>query len=148
MRLAALLFLPLLTQAGYVPDGFWANRDNGTADYKSYLRIKDSSGFYCVMDGKSSFRFKITGDSINTPLNGNDAIHWYPGSGDIQIDGEEKGVPYRDRFQYLAPKDYPKACVDEEARLYPSVIRKPLPSIRPGSSFWNYDLLGRVPFAR
>ena len=91
--------------------------------YASYLKVEADSGYYCVMDGKSSFRFKIVGDSITTPMNGKDAFV-LSSSGRLRIFGEEKGEPYQSIFARMDPGDYPKACVDEEAAWYgPTAIR-------------------------
>jgi hypothetical protein len=101
----------------YVPDGYFADRKNGEREYDSYLRLQDSAGFRCVLDGKSSYRFKIIGDSITTPLNGMDRFTWYPGSGDVEISGEEKGVAYADRFGMVEAAEYPVQCIEEEAAM-------------------------------
>ncbi|MDQ2999731.1 MAG: hypothetical protein M3Y08_00510 [Fibrobacterota bacterium] len=93
-------------------EGYWI--DNEVQDYERYIRIEKDSGFYCVLDGKSGFFFKVVGDSITTPMNGMNHIAFFPGSGDLQISGEEKGQAYLTRFNFLAPKNYPKQCVDLE----------------------------------
>jgi hypothetical protein len=75
-----------------------------------------------------------------------------PGSGDIQIDGEEKGVPYADRYKMMDAKAYPASCVEEEAeqRGQTSAIRDPRPegSAAAGRISWPgraaRDVLGRL----
>lgn len=90
----------------------------GPEDVPKYIRIQGDSGFYCILDEKSSFRFKIVGDSMTTPMNGMDRISYSPGSGSLNISGEEKGEPYHTIFAPSSAGQYPGACVDEEAELY------------------------------
>jgi hypothetical protein len=53
---------------------------------------------------------------MTTALNGMDHIAYFFGSGDIQIDGEEKGVPYVVRYKMMDAKSYPASCIEEEAK--------------------------------
>jgi hypothetical protein len=141
---AALAAAAGAATSGFVPNGYWGNSLNAGDLYDSYLHVQDGVGYYCFLDGKSSFGFKINGDSIGTPMNGNNAIRWYPNSGDIQIDGEEKGIGYSTRFKTVAVGKYPKSCVDEEAALHSSAVRPAgLESIRSGSDGTRVDALGR-----
>jgi hypothetical protein len=93
-------------------EGYWI--DNDVEGYERYIRIEKDSGYYCVLDGKSGFTFKVVGDSITTPMNGMNHIAYFPGSGNLKISGEEKGETYSTLFHPLAPKDYPKECADLE----------------------------------
>lgn len=93
-------------------EGYWI--DNEVEGYERYLRIEKDSGYYCILDGKSGFTFKVVGDSITTPMNGMNHIAYFPGSGNLKISGEEKGEPYWTLFHPLAPNKYPKECVDLE----------------------------------
>jgi hypothetical protein len=85
--------LLLLACGRFFVDGYWAWK-NDPDPYERYIRIENDSGFYCVLDAKSSFRSQVIGDSITTPMNGKNAIFWFPGSGDIMISGEENGKPH------------------------------------------------------
>jgi hypothetical protein len=120
-------------------EGYWKETDVDDPVYQSYLKVEADSGYYCVLDGKSSFRFKIRGDSITTPMNGLDAIVLTT-STTLRISGEEKGEEYRNDFARMASSGYPKYCVDEEAEWYgpTALVRKPesagVSSPRPGNS--------------
>ncbi|MEO7425866.1 MAG: hypothetical protein ABI036_11815 [Fibrobacteria bacterium] len=105
-------------------DGYWA-RKNDPDPYERYVRIENDSGFYCVLDDKSSFRFQVIGDSITTPMNGKNAIFWFPGSGDIMISGEEKGEAYNDRFGEIDSSTYYNNCRAEESASAPVEVLRP-----------------------
>jgi hypothetical protein len=139
LMVAALPVLP--ATGGYIPDGYWVDRANKGDLYDGYLRIKDSSGFYCVLDGKSSHRFTL----LDGRMDGYDTVRYFPGSGDVQIDGEEKGVKYTNRFRSIGVKDYPKYCVDREAADYPDGIAKNTASAKAmdPASHAAVDALGR-----
>lgn len=126
----------------YIPDGYWTLRTPG--EYEEFIRIEGGGGFNCILDDKSSFRFTVIGDSITTPMNGKDAIVWFPGSGDIQISGEEKGEPYSTRYKLSDSATYAAKCRDEEARIPVSLAgrtSRPNPAtIRPESA---RNVLGR-----
>jgi hypothetical protein len=108
--------------AQFVIHGYWM-RYLPESDYEGYLRITADSGFYCVLDGKSSFAFAIRKDSITTPLNGMNAIAWMPGSGDIVITGSEKGQPYSNRFKESDSATYWSKCRSEEQAGKPTPLR-------------------------
>jgi hypothetical protein len=95
-------------------DGYWELQKTGDA-YERFIRIQDGKGFNCVLDGKSSFPFEIIGDSMTTPLNGRDKLTWMPSSGDLVIQGEEKGTPYLNRFSVSDSSKYWSKCKAEEA---------------------------------
>jgi hypothetical protein len=135
----------LATGADFMGQGSFQSLSGTDTDPK-YLKIRGDSGFYCILDDKSSFRFEIIGDSMTTPMNGKDRNTYAPGSGNVQIMGEEKGEPY---FTVFAPRpegQYPAACVQEEAKLYGPVS---LGSLRIGPEKGKAgpgpkpDLLGR-----
>jgi hypothetical protein len=118
----------------------------GADTVPKYVKIQGDSGFYCILDDKSSFRFKIIGDSMTTPMNGKDLITYAPGSGSLRISGEEKGEPYSTIFAPRSASQYPAACVEEEKELYgpgTSGLRR----INPGKGIAGpgreLDLLGR-----
>lgn len=124
-------------------EGYWAHRNNPDP-YESYVRLQGDRGFLCVLDQKSSFRFQVIGDSITTPMNGMDALTWYPGSGDVEISGIEKGEPYRDRFEPIDSVTYFAKCRAEESLIPMTQIKQVKRSrtkMFPGR-FWR-DLLGR-----
>lgn len=103
-------------------EGFWERSDE-SAEYDSFMKVEADSGYLCVLDGKSSFRFKIAGDSITTPMNGKDAIALTPDHR-LRISGEEKGEAYLSEWTRMDASGYPKACVDEEEEWYgPTAIR-------------------------
>lgn len=146
---ALALILGALPAVG-APSGYWTDRPGSDGDYEHHIRIAGDTGFYCVSDGKSSFRFRVIGEAITTPMNGMNDLVWYPGSGDIEISGKEKGQSYSTRFRPLAAKDYPARCLDEEAAQVkadgPLSTRRP--SARPTGKTGPRavrDWLGRIP---
>lgn len=136
---------PLAMGADFLGQGYFQAMP-GPDTVPKYLKIQGDSGFYCILDDKSSFRFKIIGDSMTTPMNGKDRIAYAPGSGTVQISGEEKGEPY---FTYFAPRSagqYPAACVEEEAELYgpgTTGLMRTDPGKRVAGPGRVFDLLGR-----
>lgn len=133
-------------------DGFWKGQDNPDREYARFLKIEGDKGFYCVLDGKSSFAFRIVGDSITTPLNGMDHIRFFSGLPDVVISGEEKGEAYSNRFVPLGAETYPAVCVEEEEAEGASGIARRADGIgrsAPSSSgrlyiFGVRDALGRI----
>lgn len=120
----AFAALAFALSAGAAPgpfEGYW--RRVGDADYASYLKVVADSGYRCVMDGKSSHRFRIQGDSITTPMNGKDAIVLLS-PGNLRISGTEKGEDYHSDYARMEASAYPDACDEEEARWYgPTSLR-------------------------
>lgn len=106
--------------------GYWADRNNPDP-YESFVHLQGDRGFKCVLDQKSSFRFQVIGDSITTPMNGKNALTWYPSSGDIEISGMEKGVAYRDRFETIDSATYFAKCGAEELH---TTVRRSIPASR------------------
>ena len=102
-------------------DGYWIGKKDPN-QYETYLRIQNGSGFYCVLDDKNSFRFKLIGDSITTPMNGMNAIQYFPLSKDLQISGIEKGVTYTDIYGFTDSITYANKCRVEEAKIPVGVI--------------------------
>lgn len=100
-------------------DRFWQDKENPDAEYARFLKINGDRGFSCTLDGKSSYAFRIIGDSITTPMNGMDHIQFFSGLPDVVISGEEKGEPYSTRFIPLEGGTYPAVCLEEEAA-YPT----------------------------
>lgn len=98
-------------------EGYWKGSEEVDPIYRSYLKIEADSGYKCVLDGKSSFRFKVLGAFITTPMNGLNAIALTTPS-TLRISGEEKGTPYYSDFEKMVAASYPKFCVDEEAEWY------------------------------
>jgi hypothetical protein len=128
-------------------EGYWI--DNDVEGYERYVRIENDSGYYCVLDGKSGFTFKVVGDSITTPMNGMNHILAFPGSGNLKISGEEKGEPYSTLFHPLAPKDYPKECADLEKEFSGTtgIAAGPAPKPTPHAGYRGRaarNLLGRI----
>lgn len=112
---AACLFLSHAALAqSLARDGFWKGEDNPDSEYAHFLKIKGDRGFLCTLDGKSSFAFRIIGDSITTPMNGMDHIQFFSGLPDVVISGEEKGEAYSNRFIPLEGETYPAICEEEE----------------------------------
>lgn len=147
---SALIFSLSAFPAAAAPSGYWTDRPGSESDYEHHIRIAGDTGFYCVSDGKSSFRFRVIGESITTPMNGLNALVWYPGSGDIEISGKEKGESYSTRYRPLAAKDYPARCLEEEAAQIkedgPLALRRPVARV-PGKTVPRAirDWLGRFP---
>jgi hypothetical protein len=110
-------------EGSYIAQGYWAWTENPTAEYSRYIRITGDSGYYCFLDGKSSFAFAIVNDSITTPMNGKNAIIWAPGSGDIIITGSEKGEPYTERFAVVDPAAYRGHCGDQDRTAGATALR-------------------------
>jgi hypothetical protein len=100
-------------------DRFWQDKENPDAEYARFLKINGDRGFSCTLDGKSSYAFRIIGDSITTPMNGMDHIQFFSGLPDVVISGEEKGEPYSTRYIPLEGGTYPAVCLEEEAA-YPT----------------------------
>ena len=94
--------------------GFWKSKENPDSEYARFLKIKGDRGFSCTLDGKSSYAFRIIGDSITTPMNGMDHIQFFSGLPDVVISGEEKGEAYSTRFIPLGGETYPAICIEEE----------------------------------
>lgn len=117
MLLAWCGLTTLALGADFVGQGYFKAMASADPTLK-YVKIQGDSGFYCILDDKSSFRFKIIGDSITTPLNGMDRITYAFGSGSLRISGEEKGEPYSTTFAPSSASQYPTACVEEEEKLY------------------------------
>lgn len=118
----------------------------GPNEVQEYILIQGDSGFYCILDDKSSFRFKILGDSMTTPMNGMDGIGYAPGSGSLRIFGEEKGEPYFTIFAPSSADAYPAACVEEEREWYgpgTSILRRTVPGKGLAGPGRHLDLLGR-----
>ena len=107
----------------FMVKGYWKWTENPAGDYERHIRISGDSGFYCVLDGKSSFAFDIGPDSLTTPMNGKNAVVWMPNSGDLVISGAEKGVPYTDRFSHSDSLAYWNKCRDEERAWKTTAIR-------------------------
>lgn len=148
--LSALALILSVLPAFAAPSGYWTDRPGSDSDYEHHIRIAGDTGFYCVSDGKSSFRFRVIGESITTPMNGLNALVWYPASGDIEISGKEKGETYSTRYRALAAKDYPARCLEEEAAQVkgdgPLAMRRSV-ARHPGTVHRaNRDWLGRIPF--
>jgi hypothetical protein len=138
-------------------DGFWKGKDNPDSEYARFLKIEGDRGFLCTLDGKSSFAFRIIGDSITTPMNGMDHIRFFSGLPDVVISGEEKGEAYSDRFIPLEGETYPAICIEEENAYPTSGIAQgngrkaaPMPGFHGGyfsSGYFHggaHDALGRV----
>ncbi len=150
---AACLFLSHAAFAqSMARDGFWKGEDNPDSEYARFLKIKGDRGFLCTLDGKSSFAFRIIGDSITTPMNGMDHIQFFSGLPDVVISGEEKGEAYSDRFVPLVGETYPAICIEEEDA-YPTAGiargngRKAVPTPRFRGGFFRggpRDALGRA----
>ena len=148
--LAVAAFPTLAEPGAFETEGYWI--DDEVKGYERYIRIEKDSGYYCVLDGKSGFIFKVVGDSITTPMNGMNHIASFPGSGDLQISGEEKGQAYSTRFHFLAPKDYPEQCVDLEKEYSATVgmeageVRTMRKVLRPGREVGRTarNILGRT----
>ena len=85
-------FLPASAQS-MAGNGFWKDKENPDSEYARFLRFEGDRGFLCALDGKSSFAFRIIGDSISTPMNGMDRIQFFSALPDVVISGEEKGEP-------------------------------------------------------
>jgi hypothetical protein len=100
-------------------DRFWKDKENPDSEYERFLKINGDRGFSCTLDGKSSYAFRIIGDSITTPMNGMDHIQFFSGLPDVVISGEEKGEPYSTRYIPLEGGTYPAVCLEEEAA-YPT----------------------------
>ena len=135
----------LAAGADFMGQGYFQSLSGTGADPK-YLKIQGDSGFYCILDDKSSFRFRIIGDSMTTPMNGKNRIAYAPGSGSVQITGEEKGEPYFTVFAPRSAGQYPAACVQEEAKLYGPVSlgsRRIAPEAGKAGPARKPDLLGR-----
>lgn len=135
----------LAAGADFIGEGYFKAMA-GSGDVQRYIKIEGDSGFYCIMDGKSGFRFKIIGDSMTTPMNGMDRISYAPGSGSLRVSGEEKGEPYFTIFAPSSAGQYPSACVEEEEILYgqgPSGLRRTTPEKRIARMGRESDLLGR-----
>lgn len=132
--------------ADFIGQGYFRAM-GGPEDVPKYIRIQGDSGFYCILDDKSSFRFKILGDSMTTPMNGMDGISYAPGSGSLKISGEEKGEAYFTIFAPSSAGQYPAACVQVEAELY-GTGTVALMRIGPGKPMAAagryFDLLGRT----
>ncbi|MEO6097870.1 MAG: hypothetical protein ABIW76_20310 [Fibrobacteria bacterium] len=133
-------------------DGFWKDGDNPEREYAHFLKIEGDKGFYCVLDDKSSFAFRIIGDSITTPMNGKDHIQFFSGRPDVVISGEEKGEAYSNVFVPLGGTPYPTVCVEEEAaEATTGIARRPQRTAGPATRFAGRfstsglrDALGRV----
>lgn len=133
-------------------DGYWKGQDNPEREYPRFLKIEGDKGFQCVLDGKSSFAFRIVGDSITTPMNGMDHIRFFSGLPDVMISGEEKGEAYSTRFVPLGAETYPAVCLEEEAAEGSSGIARraqgigrPAPNISSRISIFGVrDALGRL----
>lgn len=146
---ASLVALTLAStaKAQLLPDGFWEVRE--MKDYETYVRIEGDSGFYCVLDDKSSFAFAIVGDSITTPWDRLDGIVWFPGSGDIVISGVEKGEAYSTRFKPASSALYAAKCAEVENEYRVTGVRSSNPLARNRYPVWmeshrfHRDLLGR-----
>jgi hypothetical protein len=115
--LLAMSLAALARGENYIGQGYYQAMP-GPDTVPKYVKIQGDSGFYCILDGKSSFRFKIIGDSMTTPMNGMDRISYSPGSGSLEMSGEEKGEPYFTIFAPRSASQYPAACVEEEEELY------------------------------
>ncbi len=129
----------------YFVNGYWKIKSDQNS-YEKLIRIKNDSGFYCILDNKSSFRFKVIGDSKTTPMNGKDLISWWPGSGDIGISGEEKGVPYHYRFSLIDSATYTSFCKEEESRFSATtrIISKPHAKNIYGNKRAGRNILGKI----
>jgi hypothetical protein len=57
--LVCLSAAPAASAQSMAGDGFWKGKENPDSDYASFLKIEGDRGFYCVLDGKSSFAFRI-----------------------------------------------------------------------------------------
>lgn len=135
--------LEAFSQAVYIPKGYWKLQQ--AKDHEEYVRIQGNSGFLCVLDDKSSFRFTIVGDSITTPWDRKDAIVWAPGSGDITISGEEKGEPYSTRYRMTDSATYYAKCREEEAKIPVATLQRPSRLSAPAAARKDRDALGRKP---
>jgi hypothetical protein len=71
--LLAMSLAALARGENYIGQGYYQAMP-GPDTVPKYVKIQGDSGFYCILDGKSSFRFKIIGDSMTTPMNGMDRI--------------------------------------------------------------------------
>jgi hypothetical protein len=151
---ALLLFAVGFARQGHAGpfQGFWSGLDDG--DYEVFLRVDGDGGYYCVMDNKSSFQFKVIGDSITTPMNGMDKIRVTTDS-ILTISGVEKGIAYASHFGRIAANKYPEACNVEERAWYGTAdlarpvtdkVRSARSASTPFRILWNQgrsDLLGR-----
>lgn len=149
MKLRILLLLwslaTLAQGADFIGQGYFRAM-GGPTDVPEYIKIQGDSGYYCILDDKSSFRFKIRGDSMTTPMNGMDGISYAPGSGSLRISGEEKGDPYTTIFAPSWADEYPAACVEEEIKWYGPgtlILRRTAPGTGLAGPGRNLDLLGR-----
>jgi hypothetical protein len=114
--------------------GYWRKLDVEDPTYAGYLKVVADSGYYCIMDGKSSFRFKLKGDFITTPMNGLNAITLLSASV-LRISGEEKGEPYHSDWKKMEASEYPKACLEEEQAWYGPTALRAGPAEAAGPSF-------------
>jgi hypothetical protein len=103
----------------YPFDGYWEQFPGGDpGDYDRYLKIQNDAGYYCVSDGKSSYRFEIVGTKfIAIGLSGPDTIE-FMSPNTLRITGEEKGLTYTTDFYRVTASKYPQYCVNEEIEFY------------------------------
>jgi hypothetical protein len=130
--------------------GYWKGTDQEIG-YEKFLRIDGNRGFYCVMDGKSSFAFEMKDGSITTPFNGRDKIERTVDADHLRISGEEKGEPYFVDFEKMSPAEYPDGCREEEtvkAGTTTGMLRAltPRKGFHPGRK--QVDILGRTVVSR
>lgn len=124
--------LPARAGTPFIVSGYWKWTQNAAGDPERHVRVSGDSGFYCVLDGKSSFAFDIGPDSLTTPMNGKNGVAWMPGSGDLIISGSEKGEPYQDRFTHSDSATYWNKCRAEELGWTPAAVRAPSQGSRAG----------------
>ena len=94
-------------------NGFWSWEKNGETGYlQKYLRIKNNIGFYCILDHKSSFKFKIIGDSIYNFTNNIGGVNYSDNL--LIISSKISETVFYDKFKNISESNYLNKCEDAD----------------------------------
>lgn len=105
-------------------EGFWKEKNVEDPSDQVYLKIRDGEGYFCSLDEKSSFNFRIKNGFVTSPMNGRNPISKIS-KDSLLISGEEKGDEYSTLFSKIDVKEYPASCMTkEQASISAALINK------------------------